>query len=1604
MSNATPEEPSTVEGEAVDGAERQHPPSIPPPRDAAERTLAMLRAELQAEDDPNRKAMLHFEVGRVLERGFRSDAKAVREYLAAYNLWPEFRPPLDALINIFERRRSFQNLAKLYDAEAKAATSDRERAAAILSRAELSADQLDAPDDADRLIDEALTADPGSRAAALMREDRSRRQGDAAGVAEALEGRIANAGDPGLRALLLTELALDREAAGDIAGALEGFKRAVAEPAARSRTLEHMERIARKHAAAAELTQSLEGRGRLALAAASGEEQGQRSAVVSTRVLTDAESSRHLASSLFYEGARLRMHELGDPEGAIESLDQAIDVRPNDLLLHQERMLAYELAADHDGAAREARYLIDSGVGKRFAASLHFRLAETAQANQDFDQASTELSAALAADPGSAATAAMLEDLLIDRGDAVGQVESLEKHAETAEGEAQSRLLWQAAHIASSELGDFDRASVLFRAAVATSDHPTPIRREFYGAALNHGRLDEARIALDALLEADIDEPERATLLREKYEILRYAFDDTAGADAHLRACLDEPVAASWALETARLSAASHGDWALLQKAHRALADRAQGELAAAHLSAAARAALRADDDDGAVALLRSALEHSPGHGYAVALLEELLQARGEAKEVVALLREAADSQAGHEEAVLRLLLAGAAAEASGDHALAANTYREAADHDPMSTAPLWALYRLGRKTNNRELLLSARQALSDRELADGEPARASLELAEQYDLHQKKAKLAEAAFRSTLIADQAGAAAAVGLLLLAGRDNEGGVRREALERLVADAREADVATFERSLGVAAFAAADDIERGLQASAKVSELREDDRWAPFGRLLHGLGDVRASGWVGLARATEDIAASAELGLIGLRATLLADSEESGDDAFLVAQDIAADAPESAAAGIALDETLTAADDPESRIEALESRISHSGRAGSASLTAALGRALTASGRGSEALERLLPLVEADPADLASWDAIRVAAREERRWELVVRACDALAAALAEIDGGGELEAELLEEAAAVLMDELGEDAEAELRLQRALRESVDRRIAYGRLHDLLAEREDTAALGALVQRKLEAIDDPEELEKLFYEQARLMRSDGDLDGALGALENLLMLEENHVGGLALQVEIQVALERWEDAVDSLRALANADVPASQRRLARLGASDFLHKKLGDADGAIAELRAVVDLGLGDAALFVRMADVAEDAGLNVDAARALEDAAIQATGEERATHLYRAGRLAEAKLLDPGRAKDYYRQGLEAQPTHLGSAEALANLLTEPLEREQLSVRFEEAVRRSLESAPTDAELIRMLQRAAEWRGDRVLVHATLGALSALGLALPDEEQRYRATVLPPIGGSLSEESFAALMGPPNEAVSASAIVAQDTLLELVRLEPSGFGVGRGQLQSPKKPNSVRDELQTIARAFGVTVIDCYIGGSDPGGVALVAGKKGPAWVVGQQVSSPLSPSRRFVAGQLAAAYRIGALPVTSRTADRAATLLFAALAASDRPVHPGPRPDLEDLTKAAQKKLPRKTRKTLTETGKAIQGAEVEPWCYHAQAAALRAGTLVAGDLRLALGAVLGGGVSGEAVLASEPARQLLSFWLSSQIVRLRHEIGLVP
>lgn len=1557
--------------------------------------VAALRAEMEASGgDRARQAMLAYEIGRTIEDGGGGEAAAVREYLGAYNLDPSFRPPLFELVRMFERRRSFKNLARLYEAELKSATSPAETSSALVDRASLLEDHLGQADAAGPLFEQAKTDDPDGLAALLMLERRAGLQGDEAAALSALEGRAARTKTPALRAILMVELARERERGGDVDAAIDTLRDAVRIGSdQRARVLRALEEIARKHGRAPELVAALEARATFDSA---------------------DESSHGAALAAFVEAARVRLDRLGDPEGARATIDRALALAPNEPALRRAHMLASESASDLSSAAADAAVLQDLVGAEHPVAALLLREAEAAQASGDVAAARSALDRAIAAEPRSAVLRAMHDDLSLALGEIDPVIARLERDASGAEPAAKATLLARAASFAANVAGDAPRAAALFVRAAEVSPDPAPVLRELLAVGISLAHAPTVSDATRRLLAVSDDAEEKAALHHARYTALVASGASTDDNKVALDAAIAD--GAVWAVTAQRLLAAADGDHDRLGRAHMLLAERAgDGDTAAAHLAAAARAFARADRHDDATAALRKALERAPGHRYSVALLEEIYRRKGDADAVVRILREAAEADQTGRAREAQLLVAGAAAESAGDLDLAAKTYEDALDRDAKALAPLLALRALSEKRGDTALEARTLAALAEHELSSGSAGRFNLELGEYLRDAGRSYDELVAPLRAALDTKETRAAAALDLALVAVPPGaQPTARIDALTTLLGlSTDEARVAIGHELLGEAI--AGHDAALVARVSALLEPEGSDtsDVLTRLAAVNATAGDVsklaeRARAIEALANGLSDTPqVAAELLLHASRVELLADNTDS--DAVLRAADIADRAPDSLVAALAAVEALGDDDDIGERASALALWAPHVSGAVQHSIEAGAARLLALAGRTEEALPMLQRIFDRDASDLASAEMLRIAAREEQSWPDVVRACDRLAEATE-----GELRAQLLEEASAILMDHLEEDAAAEPRLRAAIAVDSARPIAYARLHDVLADRGDEAGLLALLNARIEVTDDPSDLAPLFYEQARLHRSLGDYEGAFAALENLLLLESEHLGGLALLVELHVQGEQFAEAVDALRQIASAEgVPASQRRIARLGAADFLDKRLDDARGALGELRQIEELGLADRALYERVATLAERLGDLDRASDALERGAEVERDPMKKAAVER--RLAKLEMEARGRrehALAAYRRAIRAQPTDLESLRAASALIADATERRLLTEAPEAAFRAQLANEPLDEAALRALAAVADARGDRALGNAVARVLALTGLASAEERaslddtEIVRAPAPTPV---LSDVRFSALMSTPLAPAAAGAVgeivlAAIETLTEADRLEPSTFGLGRGDLAKPLTP--LVDEVMAIAAKFGAPAGDVWVGGRDPNLVTVIPIYKGkPAWILGANAASLSPADRRFRIGALAAGLRLGvgplALRVLSGGSDEVATQIYGTCVAAGAPLAASEgRAGLADASRILGKAIGRRARRAVTEAVPRVGdgGRPVLDWARGLATTLAWVGSIAAGDPAPAMMvAQFERGAAG-----ALDARSVARFWVADSTLALRRELGL--
>ena len=1465
----------------------------PPPRppgparklDLVELRIANLRRELEAETEPRGQAAILYQVGALYEHELERVSEAVDHYGQAHAAAPGFQPAMIAQLRIAERSENEHDLAALRSEHVATATSPAVSGAALMALALHSEDWAS-------LLREAIARSPEPVVPALILEWLAEAHGDQRSVRHALRTQAEHAADPSLQAALWIDVALSDIDAGAPDAAIDALEHACESDALAWQARSLQRRTAQEHErwdvfvrATASMAQLLE----LAV------ETDVPSDPLSLSVPTDERLP--MAAFLWQEAAECSATRFDDTDAAAGYIDAALRLFPDQRGTRLQALLIQERRNDPAALEEASGWFLAAAPDDPAFVAHEVRRALSAEHVQD---ATGTLRDAAARYPESEYAQAALDVALIrstDHSSRVERVERLRERAESAEGDARARISWHAAQLAAKGSGAQSQAQSLYsEAARDATTSSERILREALGAALVAKQPGEILERCDALMECNIDPAERAMLEFTRYDVTQNALGAGQDAQLFLRNSLMDADNRAWAPQVARAQAAWAGNTSLLAQAHETIAGLTTGDAQLGHLCAAGQAYARSRDWESAERVLRRALGAAPDDRYIVTLLDGVLREGGRPEDVVSLAREWSRGEPGAALGELSLLLAGATAERGGNLAAARHAYEQALLESPTSPAAALALLDVARRQDDAQARLRAYAHLSNSDLGGGVP--------ELYALLRGDALGGEnqvdtgEAYERALDHPATALCAAVALLSTPTRLTTPD-QRSAAEEVLADANTSpaeDAHGFDAAYGA------------LRASLGNETASASDAWLQLAALAP----------------TEGLRAGALLQ--GLRAERIARGAEATDELFMLAQEAETFAEVHAEAATAIDEALAPGDDAAFRVHALERKLHHSEAVGHGALDAAYCRALVEADRGAEAVTLLSHAVDDRPDDLALWETLRSAARQARQWPLVAQACERLAPFVE-----GSLRSDLLEEAGVVRLDCLEQRQQAEDLFRRALEEDPTRDIAFRRLHDLLAEQEDAEALEELVSERL-ALGGPKDRLDLLYERARLLRGFSDRPGALEVLGELFTAEPEHAGALALTAEVHVPLEQWAEAVECLQRLSKASIPEEQRRVAHLGAADFLETHLGDKDAALGELRAVEALGVADAQTWARIG-------------------ALEAGFDNR------------------GAAIDAYGRALDAEPTHAVAISSLVELVDEA-DRDTALTTYERAIWERIDGGDLDAPLLEALHDAATWREQSSRAAATRAVQRALGLAVSAGKGE---------AAKLDDVSIAAVWDPD----------ANEVLQQVMRR--AGPALSKDRLRSKKAApgDPVSGELERLSQRFGARVGS--IGLSDD--VVTVLARTGRDaeidWVVTRSAKNGLDPVGRFVAGRLAWAAPHGAAALLDDSPQKVAGTLAAVLRAARCEVGLG-----TPALPAVEVKLRRATRKAVHDAvgGQKLESSSLLAYARSLQRSADRAGLLASADIAAGFATLLNGRVNLDGLKASARGRDLLRFWLDAE------------
>ncbi|MFO0676418.1 MAG: hypothetical protein U0169_07780 [Polyangiaceae bacterium] len=646
------------------------------------------------------------------------------------------------------------------------------------------------------------------------------------------------------------------------------------------------------------------------------------------------------------------------------------------------------------------------------------------------------------------------------------------------------------------------------------------------------------------------------------------------------------------------------------------------------------------------------------------------------------------------------------------------------------------------------------------------------------------------------------------------------------------------------------------------------------------------------------------------------------------------------------------------------------------------------------------------VVDRDPTDVTAWEGLRTVALATRDTTKRAEASEALGEQCRD-DGRG---AEFWEEAGN-LWNELGDESRALEAYDAAFARDASRKIAFDRIFRRAKDRKEGDRILALVKRRLDVTEDDKEIARLFWEEARVLRERDDQDGALRALENVAVLEPDHVGALALTGEIFIRRGMFAEAATQLSHLATiAEAPPKNRVTAGVAAADLFENKLDSHDKAVEVLKTLHDAGLSTMPVRERLARAAARAGAWETAARILLTLMNERTEK--------SGRIDAARL-----AMTVYRDRLDAKASARpaihklldespADGEALALLLEVETEKEPRSRYLQHARTTLVELAakgPVDEYLVERLVRVAKALQDTPLHTAALGAKVALGKATADEERAFEHALgqkprVPQI--RLTEAHLRALGAHGDEGPMATLFAELGpTVAEAIGPSLAGMGVTKRDRVDARSSIALRNEIAAWCGALGVQEFELYVGGKDKDDVQGIPGET-PAIVVGAALGSPLpAEARARVAREIWWMTR-GASVVRHRDDTALAALVVAACRVADVRVESPPYAVLAEFEKAIGKAISRKTKKALPPLCKAAVTSGVEPraWAKRAMASGDRVAVVASGDpLRVLRAAFPEAGDRLPSIASTDPrAQELLRFVLSPAYSEIRRALGL--
>jgi cellulose synthase operon protein C len=1563
------------------------------------RALSWLKAEQNAAETPPYSSLLLHE-SAVIEEAVGESAEAAKNYRAALALDPDHRESIERLIAIAERHQQLDDLDVLYEQLATAADNTEERARATLELAFVALRQEGGATRALDLLREVVTDSPADAAAWLLIDLIADRQGDREAREQALEAQLRLTQHPHFRGMLLLEWTKLCEQANDPERCFNLLDAVVQEASSATYlALLERERIAQKCHRPTEYRAAIEQRIRLVKQAIIDKNSGDALGVLHQHRNATALGCLEVLASLACAQA-------GDHADAQAHLSDAEDRLPGDLCLKYLSWLQAERSQDWERFVELGESLARSATGAA-AAWLWLRLATARWRLGDAAAARRFVALGLGADRKSLALRAFDIHLAICRDDRPYLGVAVEAAAECLETEAEkAEWLLAAAGLWALVVQDGESANAAISGAFSHGLESSVAHQASRLLATWSNDWDLYDVSTSLAQNSASTPIERVDLLLELLRV-RLLKRDTARAlsairtlakseDAAILGCLVEATLGNCLRRRQDAAATAPGangpaeripiDWEKLAE------DAGSTELAHALQLGSAVDLLLANDNELAARRLDDLGTQDPSNLVVMAARSAFALRAGNIRETTSILSRTADCV---EDASLRATLAFEGLwlgirEGCLDDVPQLLDLANLSHPEATSALSRWIL----RLASDRAPDLADRVLEASR--GQGSPTRRALE--------KLGLSLARGDWQANIDVPEtdpeqpvSGLSTAVALLETISQTPQNADARAGAPLAAANAALEYLARW----GDGSFAA---------SASPLDRLSDARDWANQDPSL-----VAQLEWLLVCCQTDAAQEEADA-----RDRVAAKLGPKDAEALRVSAHLGrflASSPQrpllattaSAASRLANLEVSLPGCDPRRRATAIEEAGGLLGAASTPSLKACLGFNQIASGDTDSARRTLSELVETQPRSLAGWLGLRLLAELSTDHALLAQATSALGDLFLDPkDASAEWE-----RAADLLLDELADPVRGRAALERAVALDVTRDKAFHRLFRIVRDAKQPEQLLSLIEARLPQAKTEDESLMLNWERARCMRSLGDREGALLALDAVSAIDPHHVGALALAGEINIALGRFSDAARFLSQLARqSDAPQKQRLMGGLAAAELFDKKLNRPVFAQDILLELHRGGLSTDVLRERLSALAirtKSYQLAVEILEILMAERTTAAGRADAARL--ALVLLRDHMKQPERAVAAVARLLVENPC---DTEAIALVLTGCFDVTESNRWLHEAgslLRQALIEQPLDTAALETLANISRWFDDLGTLETCLSALVCLGAgtaAIAEELAAIDAHAAHVPTMAIDETTLRELCA-PEDTGPVAALFQQFSEVFAEALGPtlSVLGVTRKQRVDPRAGLPLRNEIVAWAGAFGVAEFDLYLAERVAGDAIAIPGER-PSLVVASGMTAPLDArSRQAVARELIAVRR-GTCLLRHRSASELAALVVACCQIGGHPLRAPSYAVLDEFVRAVTAALPRRLRKALTDHAQAIHSAtggegSVDGLLRAALDSQDRAAALAAGDVSHVLSHVTtqGGRPATTNELRERMAR-LLSFALSQTYLDLKDKLGL--